>query len=421
MPVKVSVIPLPVGSPACLPQQLPSAAQIALIFLDFRDNYRRFESRHLRRRHEVLKQRHEKSRELLFHGLRNAPAGQVDSLTVHRTYTVLEVDSGGRQAMLDPPLDSRGHSTWKLNNEPAEVSIIADVTCNNFEGAICPVPGDEVEQVQWLASHKDLVDEFLALWHANGFRPICLMSMIYRTWSGLRARFLLRKLAVFTQYQAHGFLPGHEAAQVGYYTQALVELACQGDFDLVGMSCDLVKAFNNLPRDPLFQAASIIGIPEALTRPWAQFLAKFERRFLIRRHVGESVLSACGFPQGCPLSTAAMAITDLVFHAYMTVFSPRVSSFSFVDNLGFTASDPGSLAQGYNTAQCFVDLLGLELDREKTYVWSVKASQRKQLQLMGLSVLEHARDLGSLMSYGRSVRNATLRTRMQELGPPDCL
>ena len=466
-----------------------------------------------------MKHRHEKSRELLFHGLRSAPAGQVDSLTVHRTYTVLEVDAGSCQAMLDPPLDSRGHSTWKLNNEPVAISVIADVTCS-FEGAICPEPGDEVEQVQWLASHKDLVEEFLSLWQprwqklpsqsdwtritafaaaflpcldlqlppisvpqwrraiqrfkpraargpdafgkqdllhmpvrellfllhsveqghcewpqqwllgfvcalskangrldANGFRPICLMSMIYRTWSGLRARFLLRKLAVFTQYQAHGFLPGHEAAQVWYYTQALVELACQGDFDLVGMSCDLVKAFNNLPRDPLFQVASLLGVPEALTRPWMQFLAKFERRFLIRRHVGASVLSTCGFPEGCPLSTAAMAITDLVFHAYMTVFSPRVSSFSFVDNLGFTAPDPGGLAQGYNTAQCFVDMLGLELDREKTYVWAVKAPQRKQLALMGLPVLEHARDLGGLMSYGRSVRNASLRARMQELSP----
>ena len=388
-------------SPVCLPPHVPSLAQIALIFHDFRDNYRRLESWHLCRRREVLKHRHEKSRELLFHGLRSAPAGQVDSLTVRRTYTVLEVDAGSCQAMLDPPLDSRGHSTWKLNNEPVAISVIADVTCS-FEGAICPEPGDEVEQVQWLASHKDLVEEFLSLWQprwqklpsqsdwtritafaaaflpcldlqlppisvpqwrraiqrfkpraargpdafgkqdllhmpeaavrellfllhsveqghcewpqqwllgfvcalskangrldANGFRPICLMSMIYRTWSGLRARFLLRKLAVFTQYQAHGFLPGHEAAQVWYYTQALVELACQGDFDLVGMSCDLVKAFNNLPRDPLFQVASLLGVPEALTRPWMQFLAKFERRFLRRRHVGASVLSTCWFP-----------------------------------------------------------------------------------------------------------------------------
>ena len=181
------------------------------------------------------------------------------------------------------------------------------------------------------------------------------------------------------------------------------------------MSCDLVKAFNNLPRDPLFQVAAIVGVPTALTRPWSRFLDKFERRFMIRQHVNMPVLSTCGFPEGCPLSTAAMALTDLVFHAYMAVFSPRVSSFSFVDNLGMTTSDPGSLAQGYNTAQCFVELLGLELDRDKTYVWSVKASQRRELRLLCLPVLEHARDLGGLMSYGRSVRNSTLRHRMQDL------
>ena len=73
------------GSPPALPSLLPLAAHVTLIFEDFRENYRRLESWHLRRRHEVLKHRHAKSKTQLYHGLRAASPGQVDCLTVHRT------------------------------------------------------------------------------------------------------------------------------------------------------------------------------------------------------------------------------------------------------------------------------------------------------------------------------------------------
>ena len=112
-----------------------------------------------------------------------------------------------------------------------------------------------------------------------------------------------------------------------------------------------------------------------------------------------------------------MALTDLVFHAYLDVFSPKVSSFSFVDNLGFMAPDVGALAQGYNATLCFVELFELELDAAKTYVWAVDNQQRAQVAALGLPVVQHARDLGGMLSYGRAVRNSELRSRMQQLEP----
>ena len=136
------------GSPPTLSSLLPSAVHVTLIFEDFRENYRRLESWHLRRRHEVLKHRHEKSKTQAAES-----PGQVDCLAVHRTYTALEVE--GSLASLDPPPDLRGHSTWKLNAEPVDVAFVEEVTCS-FDGEAHPQPGDEVEQVQWLASHESM-------------------------------------------------------------------------------------------------------------------------------------------------------------------------------------------------------------------------------------------------------------------------
>ena len=108
------------GSPRCIPQAIPTAATVDQIFLDFRENFRRYEAWHIRQRQAVLKSRHEKSRNMLFQELReslssDAPAGQVDSLTVRRTYSILEVDDAGNMAQVEPQPDLRGHSTPSLS------------------------------------------------------------------------------------------------------------------------------------------------------------------------------------------------------------------------------------------------------------------------------------------------------------------
>ena len=66
---------------------------------------------------------------------------------------------------------------------------------------------------------------------AQGYRPICLfsiLSIIYRTCSGIRARQLLRIVADLTDRGALGFLPQRETADLWYSLEAMVELAAQG-------------------------------------------------------------------------------------------------------------------------------------------------------------------------------------------------
>ena len=252
---------------------------------------------------------------------------------------------------------------------------------------------------------------------AEGYRPIVLFSLIYRTWSGIRARGLLQWLEGIMQHEACGFLPGHEAAELWYSLEAAVEVAVQGSEDLCGFSTDLVKCFNNIPRHPVFQLARRLGVPACILVPWQDFLDRVRRRFKIRDHVGEPILSTSGFAEGCPLSPAAMAFVDLMFHHYLAVFSFSVRSLSYVDNLAATAASVGSLAGGIASTQCFVDMLGLELDSSKTYVWAVTTKQRRELKALGLPVCSSARELGGIMSFGRSVRNKALVDRCHALAP----
>ena len=80
------------GCPSRLPHAVPSSALASAIFLDFRDNYRRFERWHVQKRQQILRARHEASRQQLYKELRSEPSRSVDVLVHSRVYSVIDVD-----------------------------------------------------------------------------------------------------------------------------------------------------------------------------------------------------------------------------------------------------------------------------------------------------------------------------------------
>jgi len=252
---------------------------------------------------------------------------------------------------------------------------------------------------------------------AQGYRPICLYSIVYRTWAGLRARQSLAALRSIAPEGLFGFLPGHEATELWYTVQLEIELSCQGHEALLGLSTDIVKCFNNLPRHPLLQLAAQLGLPPSLVKPWRSFLQATERRFLIRGQVGESISSSSGFPEGCPLSPLAMVLADIAYHTYMRVFAPSARALSYVDNLACTAPSPAGLIHAFGALSCFTDMLGLPLDNSKTFFWATSAPDRAILRGLGYPVLEAARELGGHLSFGPRVRNSALQARCLSVTP----
>ena len=125
---------------------------------------------------------------------------------------------------------------------------------------------------------------------------------------------------------------------------------------------------------------------------------------MVRQCVSSPITSSVGFPEGCPLSPAAMAVVDLAWHTYMSAFEPRVSSHSFVDNLSLTARGVLALARGWQVAQAFCEMLEVELDAANTYAWPLQPRMRQELSALQLLMCLFARDLGGHMSYGGRVR-----------------
>lgn len=99
------------------------------------------------------------------------------------------------------------------------------------------------------------------------FRPIFLFSMLYRVWGSIRTKQVLRQIEPFVEAQCFGFLPKRSALQYFFIIQTALELALQSGESLQGFVADVVKAFNFIPRFPVYELAKVIGVPDRLIRP----------------------------------------------------------------------------------------------------------------------------------------------------------
>ena len=134
------------------------------------------------------------------------------------------------------------------------------------------------------------------------------------------------------------------------------------------------------------EIARHLGLPTKPLGLWESFLQETERRFLVQGEVSEPLKSNHGFPEGCSLSCVAMSIAGITLHSYMNEFSRRSCTISYVDNLELLARSLGALQQGIITMQTWSDIWKLDLDAEKSYIWSTEAHTRKEAQLMGWKI-----------------------------------
>ena len=205
----------------------------------------------------------------------------------------------------------------------------------------------EAGQVNWPIQWLEGFAIALSKATATHYRPIVILSLIYRCWASIRSRQALMQLSNLVHEDAYGFIPQREALQVWYQAQAAVELAHQNNWDQIGLSTDVEKAFNMIKREPVFKVSAHLGLPERIIRPWSGFLARLHRRFQVHNQLSQAHLSNTGFPEGCPMSVTAMVILDWNMHIYMQCFCPLVRTISYVDNIILLSAQAFAIASAF--------------------------------------------------------------------------
>lgn len=252
---------------------------------------------------------------------------------------------------------------------------------------------------------------------ASRFRPIVVFSVIYRAWASLRARQLLRRLSAHMSCEAHGFRPGHETAQLWLPLQATIEEALQTDSSVCGLSTDLIRAFNNIPREQTFSLAEHLGVSSRVLVPWKAFLASCTRSFVVRGAHSSPMQSAIGMPEGDGLSVYAMLQLNFAWHLYMDVYAPEVRTLSFVDNLMMTRGSACVLARAWTCLETFFELWNLQVDVQKSHCWATTKRLRQQLTPFPFECVDFASELGGVLSFTKRQYTGQQLRRLEALGP----
>ena len=247
------------------------------------------------------------------------------------------------------------------------------------------------------------------------YRPICVFPVLYRIWSTLRARPVTAKIAAIAASGQLGNMPRKHAAMVWYRIQESVQTAQAEHEPLCGYVADVVKAFNCLPRAPVYEAAIRLGISGRILKGWLSAVTLMKRRFVVRHACGPPHTSSTGFPEGCSLSCVAMALVDLCYHAYLNQSVPASWPVSYVDNWEVVVSSANGVIAARQAIHVFAAALDVQVDAGKSYSWAIQDVDRSTLRAANLPVSHAAKDLGAHMQYTRKHGNATLQTRIGQL------
>ena len=250
----------------------------------------------------------------------------------------------------------------------------------------------------------------------DSYRPVTIFPIIFRIWSTVRAKHAMASLAKVLPSSVRGGIPARQARTIWYEISQRLEAANILQQSAQGICLDICKAFNALPREPLWEVLCQIGFPLHILRPWVAFLTQSQRRFKVRSSTGAPVLSNVGFPEGCALSVFAMAVLDWVVACWIEELTPGPTTFvSFVDDWQVLFSRVDQFQGTWEAIQYVVKALDLQLDDDKSFVWAALSRDRTQLVSSPLACKLSARDLGAHQNYCRKAGNRTLVDRVKAM------
>ena len=249
------------------------------------------------------------------------------------------------------------------------------------------------------------------------FRPITIFSVAYRIWGSIRARELLRHLEKLAPTTCTGNIPGRQASNVWMGILVDIETSWTQGIPVSGAVIDLVKAFNLLPRLPVLEILDHLLVPSPILRAWGNALTGMHRRFKLRDCVGPPLKSCTGYAEGDALSVCAMLCINLVCHEWVRHRTSSATLWSYVDNIEVTSSDASITRRSLESLVAFAEIIDVEIDDSKTYVWSTDSNSRRELRHHDLPIKRWARDLGGHIQYNRQTTNSTIVSRRMKLDP----
>ena len=104
---------------------------------------------------------------------------------------------------------------------------------------------------------------------------------------------------------------------------------------LCGLTVDIVKCYNAIPRYPLAIFMMKLGWPLSIVKAHMGALHQIKRTFVVLNTASDWQSASTGMPEGCALAVASMLTISIVLFHYVTHDSPTTGVVTFADNWSF--------------------------------------------------------------------------------------
>eukprot|EP00969_Alexandrium_andersonii_P082256 3625240-Alexandrium_andersonii.AAC.1 len=134
------------------------------------------------------------------------------------------------------------------------------------------------------------------------YRVLNIGSLFYRRWASLRLAHMQAWVDSWALPQLFGGFRGRSAGEASWTIAATLEKEASEGVSSSGLSTDVYKCFDQVPRTLIYQLALRAGAPIEVLRPWRAYLEGLQVFNCLASSAGLPYTKRVGIPQGCPLS-----------------------------------------------------------------------------------------------------------------------
>lgn len=258
---------------------------------------------------------------------------------------------------------------------------------------------------------------------ASATRPITVLSLLYRLWSKMVTRQILKVWTQRMPASISGFLPGRSAHGLIYEMQLQLEATnhSYSDSHWGGLTLDIIKCFNTLPQPPLVSILIHLGVPRPLVLAWMSSIQKVIRYWHIDQQLHEIPPATTGVPEGDAMSVVAMLGINAFMVSLLEPLTQKIHAFA--DNWSYSTSNTSHHRPTIQKIVQITRSLSLGIDWGKTWACGTHSDHRDALKAakdqcldpaVQLRLVTHARDLGYIMHYRLSPYRGTQKERHRQ-------
>eukprot|EP00438_Fugacium_kawagutii_P034154 Skav226362 [mRNA] locus=scaffold290:35852:41140:- [translate_table: standard] len=238
-------------------------------------------------------------------------------------------------------------------------------------------------------------------------RPITILSLLYRLWSRATTRAILLRWSQTFPAAVTGFLPGRSVQCFQYAFQHSLEQAQLHSHEpqIGGLTVDLTKAFNLLPRKPCKALLEKLGVPPPLIATWFESLNALRRHWQLGDQLIQGELATTGAPEGDSWSVCCMLSINKMLCDLLS--NHMIHLHLYADNWSYWTMTP---EEHVPTVQCLIDAtqaLSLVVDWSKSWCWATSPPHKQAFESLTTRLpdipqiqhVNHAKDLGQTLHY----------------------